>query len=69
MSERESDMERVSGFKREREGTVNVYERERERERERESFFTIRLKSGSYKFPKLFAINFASGDENLERIE
>ena len=65
MSERESDMERVSGFKREREGTVNVYARERERE----SFFTIRLKSGSYKFPKLFAINFASGDENLERIE
>ena len=40
MSERESDMERVSGFKREREGTVNVYARERERERERERVFS-----------------------------
>ena len=37
---RESNTERVSGFKRERKGTVNVYARERERERERERVFS-----------------------------
>ena len=57
MSERESDMERVSGFKREREGTVNVYARERERERERE-FFHNPFKKWKLQIPQIVRYKF-----------